>query len=162
MGFFLKRTSAALALLLMALTWSGVALAQDTGVFEPVAGKVGDGPFEFDFDDGVKVVFNELKEGGYSNYYINVIFTVTSPEDMVFKISKANCIAYDNRGNEYNYEDLWIGNKDKSERLIIGGVPTRFGFWFKKGSHELADIYSRVDVNILDKVVTLRNVPSTK
>ncbi|MDI9388654.1 MAG: hypothetical protein QM441_05410 [Synergistota bacterium] len=161
-SFTVKRAAVVLTIMIVALAWLGTAWAQDTGVFGSGGSGTGDGPFEFDFDGGVKVVFQELKEGGSSNYYFNVIFTVTSPEDMLFKISKANCIAYDNRGNEYNYDDLWIGNKDISERLIIGGVPTQFGFWFRKGSHTLADVYSRIDVNILDKVVTLRNVPSTK
>lgn len=163
MRFFnAKRAAVVFTIMIVALAWLGTAWAQDTGVFEPVSGKTGDGPLEFDFDGGVKVVFKELKASTKDERYFYVDFTVISPEDMIFKISKSNCVAYDNKGNEYNYNDLWIGNKDTSERRIIGGVPTSFGFWFYGNNHKLADIYSRVDVNIMDKVVTLRNVPSTK
>lgn len=162
-SFFAKRMSIVLLLVCMFFALAGTAQAQEkSGVFGPGGTSANEGPFEFEFDGGVKVVFQEIKESSNSKSYFFVAFTVTSPEDIVFKISKANCIAYDNVGNEFNYDGMWIGNKDVSERLIIGGVPTRFGFQFYKSNKALAEIYSRIDVNIMGKVVTMRNIPSTK
>jgi hypothetical protein len=142
---------------------AGTAQAQEkSGVFGSGGTSANEGPFEFEFDGGVKVVFDKLKIGGWQNGYFYVAFIVTSPEDMIFKISKENCIAYDNKGNEFYYNNRWIGNRETSERRIIGGVPTSFGFYFDRNGIELAEIYSRIDVNIMGKVVTMRNVPSTK
>ena len=161
--FFAKKMSVALLLVSLFFSLAGMLQAQEkSGVFGSGGTSANEGPFEFEFDGGVKVVFQEIKENSNSKSYFFVEFTVTSPEDIVFKISKANCIAYDSVGNEFNYDGMWIGNKDVSERLIIGGVPTRFGFQFYKSNKALAEIYSRIDVNIMEKVITMRNVPSTK
>lgn len=159
-----KKIGVTVLLLCTFLALTGTVLAQEkSGVFESAGTKVNEGPFEFDFDGGVKVVFQELKQGRKSYEHIfSISFLVTSPEDITFKISKDNCVAYDNKGNEFYFYDKWIGNQETYERRIIGDVPTKFGFWFRKDNHELAEIYSRIDVNIMGKVITMRNVPSTK
>ena len=139
--FTAKRAGVALTLLIVAVTWLGTAWAQDTGVFGSGGSAASEGPFEFDLDGGIKVVFQGITQGDGIFY---VAFIVTSPEDTVFKISGNGRIAYDNVGNEYNfqsYNGLWIGNKSTSERLIIGGVPTGFSFKFDRGKSKLADVY---------------------
>lgn len=162
-SFLAKRMSIVLLLVCMFFALAGTAQAQEkSGVFGSGGTSANEGPFEFEFDGGVKVVFQEIKEGSNNKSYFYVAFMVTSAEDTLFKLSKDNCIVYDNKGNEFNYDNRWIGNKQTSERLIIGGVPTQFGFWFYKDKKELAEIYSRIDVNIMGKVVTMRNIPSTK
>lgn len=149
------------ALIFAVLAWPGPAWADNPGSNSAGGGKLAPGPFEFELDGGLKVEFRELRESR-DTYYFNIEFTVTPPDDMMFKIARDKCVAYDDRGNEYTYVALWIGNKETTERFIIAGVPTSFGFSFHKGNDTLANTYARIDVNIMGKVITLRNVPATR
>ena len=129
---FTRRTGIIAALIFAVLAWQGPAWADNPGSNSAGGGKLAPGPFEFELDGGLKVEFRELRESR-DTYYFNIEFTVTPPDDMMFKIAKDKCVAYDDRGNEYTYVALWIGNKETTERFIIAGVPTSFGFLFIKG-----------------------------
>lgn len=151
----------AVAVFSLALVCSQGATAQEkTGVFGSGGGNSDGGPFEFEVG-GVDIKFQEIKQDPSNSSAFYVSFKATSKEDMIFKISRDGCRAYDNRGNECDYYGLWIGNKSTYERQIIGGVPTEFGFLFHRGN-EIAELYPRIDVNIMGKPITLRNVPSSK
>ena len=147
----------------LALVCSQGATAQEkTGVFGSGGGNSDGGPFEFEVG-GVDIKFQEIKPLVAYETYLRVSFIAISKEDLIFKISKEGCRAYDNKGNECDYDDVWIGNKKTYERQIIGGVPTEFGFLFRIGKgNEIAELYPRIDVNIMGKPITLRNVPSSK
>ncbi len=163
-SFFAKRMSIVLLLVCMFFALAGTAQAQEkSGVFGPGGTSANEGPFEFEYEGGVKIIFNEIKQSQRFPDYFYVSFTCISQEDMMLKISSKDGIAYDNRGNEFvAYPETWIGNVETSERRIIGGVPTEFLFHFHKRNLQVADLFARIDLNIMGKVITIRNVPTTK
>ena len=153
----------------MLFSLAGTLYAHESGVFGAGGGSKKEGPFEFEFEGGLKVVFESLTQSSSDNRVLVLTLVAKSEEDMSIKLNREGCVAFDNAGNQLAlaYDALWIGNHSSGsykflERMIIEGVPTKIAFRFDKGNYEITELYPRIDINVMGKVLTMRSVPAKK
>ncbi len=138
-------------------------LTAATAMASPLVGggdKGGDESMERELEGGIRVTCLGVFPHSERKDRIYLRYTIESEKDTVIKIGRDLDI-FDSDGNQISYYSVWIGNRETREREIIAGVKTTVVIRYDVNeNYQMTPTYSRVSLNIGDKTLYFRNVPS--